>query len=54
MYYIHWTVDRRSMRQSTRADEPRAALIALACWILTRYGECDIAGNTVPRRRRAR
>lgn len=51
-YYIHWTVGRRSMRESTRTDEQRAALIAFARWILSRYADNEGAGDA--RRKRAR
>lgn len=51
-YYIHWTVGRRSMRESTRTDEQRAALIAFAHWILSRYSDGDGAGNAARKRAR--
>ena len=53
-YYIHWTVGRRSMRESTKTDEQRTALIAFAHWILSRYsdGDGDGAGDAVRRRAR--
>ena len=51
-YYIHWTVGRRSMRESTRTDEQRAALIALAHWILDRYADNECPGDAVRKRAR--
>ena len=51
-YYIHWTVGRRSMRESTRTDEQRAALIAFARWVLSRYA--DNEGADSASRKRAR
>nr|WP_129545748.1 hypothetical protein [Methylorubrum zatmanii] len=52
MYYIHWTDGRRSKRESTKTDERRTALIALAHWILERYADNDGASDAVCKRAR--
>lgn len=51
-YYIHWTVGRRSVRESTRTDEQRTALIAFARWILSRYADNEGAGDAARKRAR--
>jgi len=52
MYYIHWTDGRRSKRESTKTDERRTALIALAHWILDRYADNEAPGDAARRQAR--